>query len=89
MDNAFVDQEIMGMMILYFVQFGVAKDLGQCGKDDHGFENSGFSKSDLGDVFTLDFDDRALTSFASNTSSNPFYNFITKALSVFGQSSAE
>ena len=90
MDGAFVDQEVMGMMILYFVQFGIAKDMGQCGKDEHGFENSGLNKrSDLADVFTLDFDDRELSSFASNTSSNPFYNFITKALSVFGQSSAD
>ena len=89
MDGAFVDQEVMGMMVLYFVQFGIAKDMGQCGKDDHGFNNSSLIKSDLGDVFSLDFDDRELSSFASNTSSNPLYNFITKALNVFGQSSAE
>ena len=74
----------MAMMVLYFVQIGIAKDMGQCGKeDDHGFDDAGFNSA-LGDVFTLDFDVEKLS--RHYVSSNPFFNFIAKTLSVFGQS---
>ena len=82
----------MAMMILYFVQIGIAKDMGQCGKkDDHGFGDAGFTTS-IGDIFTLDFDSEEHLNIYDTrhyASTNPLFNYIAKALSAFGQSEAD
>lgn len=79
-------------MILYFVQVGIAKDMGQCGKqDDHGFGDQSYTSS-FGDIFTLDFDsEEHLNIFDTRhyASANPLFNYIAKALSAFGQSESD
>ena len=41
-DGAFASQEHLGMMVLYFIQFGIALRLGGCkAQDEHGFDESG------------------------------------------------
>ena len=86
-DVDFVDQEKMGMMVLYFVQFGIALGMKQCGaqEDDHGFSSNfkdgGFSTV-LEGYFTLDVGKMS----RKQLKYYPFTDYIAKMFSLFGQS---
>lgn len=91
-DGGFSDNEMMGMMVLYFVQFGIALNLGQCGpqEDDHGFGSSsdsagGFSSDVLKEYFTLDIEKMS----KRQLDNNPFTDYIAKVFRLFGQDDTE
>lgn len=78
-DSEFVDQTLLGMMVLYFVQFGIALNMGQCQEqeDNHGFPSGkttagGFSTNVLEEFFTLDIEKMSKRQFNFNPFSGLF-----------------
>jgi len=92
MEGEFTDVEHMAMMILNFVQFGIAIKLGQCSADaknaeDHGFNSDqGFSTDVMSglDLFTLDVD--GVNHFIESDHS-PFGYFL-QMFGLYGQDSS-
>ena len=77
-------------MVLYFIQFGIALNMGQCGKqeDDHGFSSAStgrFSSNVLEEYFTLDIEKMT----KRQLDSNPFTDYFAKVFSVFGQDDSD
>lgn len=69
------------MMILNFIQFGIAISTGACGKDEsHGFENGGLSV-DLEGIFSLDIEELS-NKLESNHS---FMTYFLSLFTMFGQ----
>lgn len=80
-EGDFLDANHMLMMILNFIQFGVAISTGACGKDDgHGFEDGGFSV-DLESIFSFDIEEMS-NKLESNHS---FMTYFLSMFTMFGQ----